>query len=319
MLKLSDLKKIRSVPYENQGKIAFEDFSISNDDQYGRKRYGKPNKLDIAKAFADTDLYTLARENTEKNSRFKQQGINVQNRRDFLAQDEINRNIGLSQQDVDKRNIKEAQLNALERANRILEQISGEKRRPDTPFSEASQTPRRSDFGEFDMLNRDITQYVFNEVGEPSQPAIVPPLMIGRGIGGQVQEQSIGLADDEEYFPEEASSSNAKLPYDPSYEQLDPQALSDLEQLLINNVVSVRSNGSIVVNNRTKTKIPIPNSQKTKEDAEYLIGIQIRKLETQNNPRRRQIMSLIGRPPTSSSSFTRPVRPISEYDYGGDT
>lgn len=230
MLKLSDLKKIRSVPYENQGKIAFEDFSISNDDQYGRKRYGKPNKLDIAKAFADADLYTLARENTEKNSRFKQQGINVQNRRDFLAQDDMNRNIGLSQQEVDRRDVRQAKLMALERANRILEQIAGENRRNNDEGSSGNGNgsvdsngslqralfapPQRSSFVEDDDSQSNVSEYSF----EPMTPRLPQTDTQPRTARGFFQRLSDGVRN---IFSSDSNKAQRNLPYNPRYDTED--------------------------------------------------------------------------------------------------
>lgn len=114
---------IKKTPYENAGRLSFDYAIPKPDDQFGKLLRGK--QKGIGKVIKQGELYDKAREASEKSGALKQYGVDVSTKEGRLLGSEMDAkaNIGKTQEEIDKRGIREEKLKALKRANELLEAI----------------------------------------------------------------------------------------------------------------------------------------------------------------------------------------------------
>ncbi|MBK9285068.1 MAG: hypothetical protein IPM51_12245 [Sphingobacteriaceae bacterium] len=119
--------ELKRTKHPNHGKLAFDYFTPAVDDTFGRKIKGGPERF-IKQVMLQNDLYDKARNNTEKQSRAKQQNISQQNQLGstiFETDQALNKGIGKTYEELKKAEASDEKLKILRRADQMLNTISG--------------------------------------------------------------------------------------------------------------------------------------------------------------------------------------------------
>lgn len=158
---------LERTPYWNANFISFDEVLPRKDTDWSTEIGAKRRKIDIDKAVKAGDLYDKAREASEKSGALKQADVDELIKDAELLQTErdLKKNIGKTQEEVDKARLRQQKLQALQRANELLMDLQG------------GQMPNLEPF-------QDYAEY-----REPSQRSDIYGYVPGAGFGGVVDEE----------------------------------------------------------------------------------------------------------------------------------